>query len=487
MHLTRLTSAHRQGFRAKTLHKHVEKRLSAVMYLKQKSSFLIAAVSLFAFVAGNMIGSHGVYAFWKSVWGKYDDSLIAYTGTVAPIANVPDYECWGAVGGGEEGEYTFRQVPEQCLMPLPTYDIEKQRQGDPIFEVGYMGSYKDGADGKGSHPGVDIRTPKNTPVLAIANGMVTSVREDKGGFGKLIVIRHPHVPDPRDPTKTTILHSAYAHLDAQLVAEGDIVQKGQVIGLSGSTGFATGNHLHFQIDRDTFADGEEIPWHPYWPFSGAEARQAGLTLAGAIDAGLNQSKGYQTTVSPMLYVQANYKQVPDAVIAHGAAGSLSASSLSPEQMKARLLGMRDARRDKRIARQKELVVAQSAPAPIIVRETVASVQDPPPSAPSIPSSTGTVRTIEIQHDQSFTGRGWETITVTLLDEAGNAVDGSELPRDLHLRTAYGDAEFRPEVLSPLDFHGGQAEVKMLPRGRRTIVITVQPFGILSEPMKYDGK
>jgi hypothetical protein len=57
--------------------------------------------------------------------------------------------------------------------------------------------------------------------------------------------------------------------------------------------------------------------------------------------------------------------------------------------------------------------------------------------------------------------------------------------DIYLRTAYGDAEYRPSIISPLDFEEGEVSVNMLPRGRRTIVIEVQPFGILSRPMRYN--
>tara|TARA_Y100000310_G_scaffold327003_1_gene392712 strand:- start:212 stop:997 length:786 start_codon:yes stop_codon:yes gene_type:complete len=92
--------------------------------------------------------------------------------------------------------------------------------------------------------------------------------------------------------------------------------------------------------------------------------------------------------------------------------------------------------------------------------------------------------IDIQHDGNYSGRGWEKVAVQLTDSDGNLVNNPKLERDIHLRTAYGDAEFRPAVLSPLDFIGGEAEVYMLPRGRRTIVIQVQPFLSLSRPMAY---
>jgi len=463
-------------------------------YLKQKSSFLIAALSLVAFVGGNMLGQHGWYAFWKSVFGKADDSLIVYAGTVAPIKEVPDYTRWSQYGGDGD-THTFKQVPKDVLVPLPAYDMTEQSAdyrnspaGD-VYSIGHMGSYETGADGEGSHPGVDIRTPVGTPILAIANGVVERVSEDAGGFGRLIVIRHPNVPDPRNPKKTTTLHSAYAHLSAQLVAEGEIVQKGQQIALSGQTGFATGPHLHFQIDRD------DAPWHPYWPFSGAEARAAGMSTAQAINAGLHQERGFQNTVHPMLYVQANYAPVKDAKPATTVAG------LPPQGVaKATSLMLREERAKLRLARRAPATAAPTVavtpptpvPVPAPAPATVVATASPEPQPALAPAPVDVTApsdglSIEIAHDGSYAERGWETVRIALEHEDGSDASGDELTTDLTLRAAYGDAEFRPQVLSGLDFKDGTATVHMLPRGRRTVVIVVQPYGVLSRPMEFDGE
>ena len=105
------------------------------------------------------------------------------------------------------------------------------------------------------------------------------------------------------------MYSIYSHLNAIYVENGAIVAKGEYIADSGQTGFASGPHLHFQIDR------EEAPWHPYWPFTSAEAQKEGLSITSAVDAGLFQARGYLYTVNPMLYVQANYPPVESSLIA----------------------------------------------------------------------------------------------------------------------------------------------------------------------------
>lgn len=92
--------------------------------------------------------------------------------------------------------------------------------------------------GKRSHEGIDIFAPKLTPVIAVADGLVTGVRE--GGIGGKVVWLRPE-------GKAFTLY--YAHLDQQHVQEGQRVKKGDVIGLVGNTGNArtTAAHLHFGV------------------------------------------------------------------------------------------------------------------------------------------------------------------------------------------------------------------------------------------------
>lgn len=510
----RLATAKKAGFSPRAIRAKRELPRQTIGYMKQKSSFLVAAFSLCAFISGNMLGQHGWYAFWKAALGQYDDSLIVYSGTVTPVALVPDYTKWSQYGGNGE-EHTFRQVPKDLLIPLPAYDsrMEKKHfddapEGD-VFSIGHMGSYETGAEGDGSHIGVDIRVPVGTPIRAIANGIVTSVRDDVGGFGKLIVIRHPHMPDPDNPLYETVLYSNYAHLSAQYVSEGDVVTKGQEIGLSGKTGFATGPHLHFQIDRD------EAPWHPYWAFSWSEATQAGLTSTQAINKGLHQERGYEYTVNPILYVQENYPAAKYEGTAVAKRGSSSSKTIARASSSARsraprktLAQARQERLDRRLAARATIVAkaapvrsagsssvpssSSSSPQPVIVQsENVATGGDAAPasSAPVlvVPETSGSVASIGIQHDGVFEGRDWEIVRVTLLDENGGRASESLLTKDLYMRTAYGEAEFDPPVLSALDFVNGVAEVKMLPRGRRTVVILIEPYKAQSKPMEYAGR
>ena len=98
---------------------------------------------------------------------------------------------------------------------------------------------------RGTHVGVDFAAPLGTPVVSVADGRVVDFGM-RGGYGNLIVIEHAGGYTTR-----------YAHLsafapDLEIGAE---IRRGTEIGYVGSTGFSTGNHLHFEIRRDgTYLD-----------------------------------------------------------------------------------------------------------------------------------------------------------------------------------------------------------------------------------------
>lgn len=88
-----------------------------------------------------------------------------------------------------------------------------------------------------AHKGVDYAAPRGTPIKATGNGKVVH-RGTKGGYGKTIVLRHGN-------TYTTL----YAHMSkyARSTGIGSRVKQGQIIGYIGSTGLATGPHLHYEF------------------------------------------------------------------------------------------------------------------------------------------------------------------------------------------------------------------------------------------------
>jgi murein DD-endopeptidase MepM/ murein hydrolase activator NlpD len=88
------------------------------------------------------------------------------------------------------------------------------------------------------HYGQDFEVPYGTEVHATGDGTIVDAGWNSGGFGNLIVIDHGYG-----------LQSVYGHLSVIKVVKGLNVKRGDIIGLSGSTGASTGPHLHYQIEK----------------------------------------------------------------------------------------------------------------------------------------------------------------------------------------------------------------------------------------------
>ncbi len=89
------------------------------------------------------------------------------------------------------------------------------------------------------HRGIDLKATLGTPVKATASGTVSKVKEDPKGYGKYVIIDHGDE-----------VFSKYAQLSAFKVTEGQTVDKGQIIGLVGSSGASTAPHLHYEIIKN---------------------------------------------------------------------------------------------------------------------------------------------------------------------------------------------------------------------------------------------
>lgn len=97
------------------------------------------------------------------------------------------------------------------------------------------------------HSGVDIANSLGTNIKAADGGSVTFAGY-KGSYGNLVIVDHGNGRE-----------TYYAHCSSILVEAGDSVYQGQVIAKMGSTGRATGNHLHFEIQ----IDGTAVDPMPY--------------------------------------------------------------------------------------------------------------------------------------------------------------------------------------------------------------------------------
>ncbi len=130
------------------------------------------------------------------------------------------------------------------------------------------------------HSGVDLAAPTGTPVYATAAGEVSRADRSRT-YGLVIYLEHG-----------ADLQTRYAHLSKLLVADGQTVQKGDVIGYVGSTGRSTGPHLHYEVR----VDGVAVNPIPYMKEATQQAEadtQSGLASDGRIrpDVPLGQGGG----------------------------------------------------------------------------------------------------------------------------------------------------------------------------------------------------
>lgn len=127
-------------------------------------------------------------------------------------------------------------IPSQPPTPTPSTTLLWPCKGPVTQRFGenyalYLEKY-----GYAGHNGTDIGAPQGTPILAPADGAVAWADTDPD-YGNYVRIYHPHFE----------LHSFFAHLQEAKTRRGDMVHRGQIIGVSGSTGNSTGPHLHFEI------------------------------------------------------------------------------------------------------------------------------------------------------------------------------------------------------------------------------------------------
>ncbi len=98
------------------------------------------------------------------------------------------------------------------------------------------------------HNGIDIAGPAGTPIYAADGGVVTFVNYGGSGYGTHLIIDHGNG-----------IQTLYAHNSELYVSVGETVGRGQVVAGMGSTGWSTGNHLHFEVRLG----GTAVPPEPY--------------------------------------------------------------------------------------------------------------------------------------------------------------------------------------------------------------------------------
>jgi murein DD-endopeptidase MepM/ murein hydrolase activator NlpD len=113
-----------------------------------------------------------------------------------------------------------------------------------------------------THLGFDLAVNQHTPVVAANDGVVVHAGW-LDIFGNAIVVDHG-----------CGLQTLYGHLSGIDVKLGDTVKRGQVIGHSGQTGLAAGDHLHFAVLLDGIPVSTIEWWDPHWIHDRIQAKLA---------------------------------------------------------------------------------------------------------------------------------------------------------------------------------------------------------------------
>lgn len=135
------------------------------------------------------------------------------------------------------------------ILTKASYERKGVQRGKVVYRDGQLGwpiaegqvLSRFGKRGRSFHDGIDIRARVGTPVLAAHDGIVLYSGNGLSGYGNLVILR-----------SRTGLTTVYAHNRRNLVRVGETVGRGERIAEVGSTGRATGPHLHFEVRmRDT--------------------------------------------------------------------------------------------------------------------------------------------------------------------------------------------------------------------------------------------
>jgi murein DD-endopeptidase MepM/ murein hydrolase activator NlpD len=155
-------------------------------------------------------------------------------------------------------EENFRTIQSVCTKSTPRQLWEgtflRMKDAAPMAQFGDHRTYYHGGKpvGESTHLGVDLASTANAPIEAANNGIV-AYTGNLGIYGNMVMIDHG-----------LGLFSLYAHLSSIDVKTGQEVKKGAVLGKSGLTGLAGGDHLHFSIlVGGQFVNPTEW-WDPHW-------------------------------------------------------------------------------------------------------------------------------------------------------------------------------------------------------------------------------
>jgi len=185
----------------------------------------------------------------------------------------------GRASRGSPGSTTPVSGPVRLLRPVP----------GPIGDR--FGAPR---SGRRTHTGLDFPVDSGTRIGAAGVGVVEFAGWNTGGYGNLVVVRH-----------RLGFTTWYAHMSRIAVSAGQSVTGGTTLGYVGSTGHATGPHLHFELRRNAVP----IDPFPYLLQAVATSSSLGNGGAGVQDDG-NEGGGVAAQACPIREPLVRYRRAP---------------------------------------------------------------------------------------------------------------------------------------------------------------------------------
>ena len=104
------------------------------------------------------------------------------------------------------------------------------------------------------HSGIDFTPGEGVPIESIADGVVVASSVADGSWGTHVTVEHN--------VDGVIYRTSYAHMQSgsMTLQQGDVVERGQVIGRVGNTGQSFGAHLHFTVQTEDGTFINPLPW-----------------------------------------------------------------------------------------------------------------------------------------------------------------------------------------------------------------------------------
>ena len=215
-----------------------ELKQNLIFYKKNNSS---ENISIFGIDADQLPGDYEIYinADGTEIVKQIKISVADFS--VSPAAIAPSEKRTGvsaekAISNIKNNDNPVLVKALSNFTPEPYFKETFSAPLNSIEKVGFsFGKFIWFAQSKLQHYGVDLRAFKDTDIHSINNGKVV-LTANLSNYGKTVVIDHG-----------LNIFSLYLHLDEFKVLEGQMVSRGQIIGLSGNTGYSTAPHLHFSI------------------------------------------------------------------------------------------------------------------------------------------------------------------------------------------------------------------------------------------------